>query len=93
MPYKGGVYVEPTNEDRAGWALCGLNEYSRQTRHDVVYIDPDPAAEDRTGDLEEVASDMLCDLMHLLRRHGVDPTDIIDRAYSHFHAEVEEEEG
>lgn len=93
MPYEDGVFVEPTNEDRAGWAMTALNAYAKETRstgEQEIVIDHDE--EDATEQLEEVAGDLLCDLMHLLRKHGVDPTDIIDRGYMHFNAEEAEAE-
>lgn len=38
---------------------------------------------------EEAAIDLIADLLHWLRAHGCDPDDTLDRAQTHFEAELE----
>lgn len=55
--------MEPTNEDRAEWAMEALRTFAKRT------------GQDESGDLkheqESVLSDLLCDLMHLSDRDGL----------------------
>ncbi|MFC9425378.1 hypothetical protein [Streptomyces sp. NPDC056987] len=39
---------------------------------------------------EEVAIDMIADLLHWLRAHGCDPDEALDRAQTHYEAELDE---
>lgn len=66
----------PTNLQRAAWAEHALKHYSRnktgKTSYDVV---------------EDMASDLICDLLHLLRTKGHDPLNMLVRARGHLEAE------
>lgn len=42
---------------------------------------------------EEAAIDMIADVLHWLRAHGCDPDEALDRAQTHFEAEISEAEG
>jgi O-succinylbenzoate synthase len=95
MPYKEGVFVEPDNEDRAGWAHVALNAFAKETRNDpreqeVEISDDEIGGRDQ---LEEVAGDLICDLMHLLKLHGLEPEEIIATARYNFEFEEDEEAG
>jgi hypothetical protein len=72
-----GSWREPNNMDRAGFAHRALDEYVRHTR-----------ADPSDGDVEEKATDLIGDLMHLLALTGHDPYDVIERAKDHFYAEI-----
>lgn len=57
--------MEPTNEDRAEWAWRALEAFAKQTGQDTN-------GGDLKYDREIVVSDLLCDLMHLCDRDGID---------------------
>jgi hypothetical protein len=86
MPYdENGVYREPTNADRAGWARAAVQAHCDLTRFN-------PADRDLTVEenLDEVASDLLCDLAHLLG--GDRFTACLETGLSNYAEEVHEEE-
>lgn len=64
MPVRSGVFVEPTNEDRANWGSK------------ISACTPDWGRNDLTTDL----SDALADVRHFIHRCGLDPDFIWDRA-------------
>ena len=68
--------LEPNNHDRAGFAHRALDEFARITRSEPG------------DDVEQVAGDLVCDLMHLMALTGHDPYAIIDSAIGHFVAEL-----
>jgi hypothetical protein len=39
---------------------------------------------------EEAAVDLMADLLHWLRAHGCDADEVLDRAQTHFEAEISE---
>jgi hypothetical protein len=99
MPYINGEYREPTNEDRAGWALAAANEYADQTRMNWDFTALDSRSSDDAEDTEalgelraEVISDLLGDLMHLCDRYGLDFADLSERGAEHHGEEVREEQ-
>lgn len=55
---------EPTNEQRADWAYLALERFAKATGQD--------ASGDLQHDQEIVVSDLLCGLMHLCERDGID---------------------
>jgi hypothetical protein len=93
MPYVNGSFTEPGNGDRAGWAQEALEAFARQTRHDPAEqaLMTGTEQEDREH-AEEVLSDLLADLQHFARRHGLDWDTCLCRGEMHFEEEVEEEE-
>lgn len=92
-PYIGGEYVEPDNAIRAGWAKEALEAYAQTTRLDEAeqVITIAPGDEEEREHLEEVASDLVGDLMHLCRLAGVDFDVVTQRAEYNFSEEVAEE--
>lgn len=56
--------AEPTNEDRAEWAYSALERFAKET------------GQDKNGDLKHdraaVIGDLLCNLLHLCSRDGID---------------------
>lgn len=88
MPYMGEVFTEPDNEDRANWALAALNTFAKETHFDPREQTVDPEDKDY---LEEVAGDLICDLMHLLHQAGIDPEEVIPTARYNFNYELEDE--
>ena len=74
---------EPDNEDRAGWALVALNAYGKETRAVDQILIEDGAIGGRDL-LEEVAGDLICDLMHLLAKHGLEPEEIMATGRYHY---------
>jgi hypothetical protein len=85
MPYIDDEFVEPTNEDRAHWALEAAQTYAGLTRSDGHRV-----SEAGTDYAEEVIGDLLCDLRHLCKRLGVDYELLDNRADINFSAEEEE---
>jgi hypothetical protein len=84
MPYVGGVYVEPTNEDRAGWAAVALDAFGAQVGQTGYDYSDDEC-------LLEIAGDLLCDLFHLARQAGVIPEQLYTHALDQFEYELAEE--
>lgn len=68
-----------TNQQRATWAKAALDAYLKAKGEC-----PDPTPEDD-------ASDLICDLMHLLQRAACDPQRAIRCADTNFRAEILEE--
>lgn len=89
MPYIDDVFMEPDNYDRAQWALIALDAFANETHHDPREKSVDPSD---TDFLQEIASDLICDLMHLLKQSDLDPEEIIASARYNFEFEVDEEE-
>lgn len=89
MPYSEGVFMEPDNVDRAGWALLALNAFCAETRYDPREQSVDVGDKDH---IMEVASDLVCDLMHLCKQYGVDPEEVISQARLNYEFEEEEED-
>jgi hypothetical protein len=88
---ENGVWREPTNEDRASWALDAVRAYCVKTRFDQDYsmlaarelLDPEVAV--------EIVGDLLCDLTHLV---GSELMEECQRAgQGHFEADLIEEWG
>lgn len=88
MPYFGESFTEPDNIDRAGWANAALDTFAALTHSDPREQSVDP--EDKEF-LEEVAGDLICDLMHLLHQAGIDPEEVIPTARYNFNYELDEE--
>jgi len=76
---------EPTNADRAEWALEALAVFTRRT-----YGGDDPGSMDR-GDLETAVYDLIADLLHYADRQGFDTDAVLAAAVLHFKAEKREE--
>lgn len=72
---------EPTNDDRAEWALEAGKVFAKRTG---LSVDAD--------ELTCVISDLIADLMHLARKRGYDAEHLLDNGASHFRIEVQEEE-
>lgn len=74
---------EVTNGERANWAYLALERFARATN------------QDNSGDLKHdrgtVVNDLLCDLMHLCDRDGLDFEDLVERARGHYQEELVEE--
>lgn len=69
---------DPTNNDRADWALEGLETFKARTRmHDE--------------ELETIIGDFLTDLLHLCTREEIDFSYALNNAMMHYREEVEEE--
>lgn len=68
-------YEEPTNEDRANWALAALEAFEGETR----------------TDRECALSDLLADLRHLADRAGEDWDALLAHADMHYREEIEED--
>jgi hypothetical protein len=88
MPYKDGVFAEPTNADRADFARAALLAYAEQTRYD-------PADHDLSvvEVFEEILGDLLCDVRHLRDQlgHGTDIGLLDHGAYNCYADELAEE--
>ncbi|HEV2640061.1 MAG TPA: hypothetical protein VGX23_33310 [Actinocrinis sp.] len=76
----------PDNLDRAGWAAEALRTFGLRTRQ----IGPHNGA--CVDGVEEMAGDLICDLMHLLDAVGADAEYTVDRGRRYHEDEVEEEE-
>ena len=70
----------PTNEDRAEAAAYGLDAYGIAKEGRADYDAP-----------EDMATDMITDLLHLIRAHDADPIKALKVAQHNFENEVENE--
>ena len=77
--------VSITNLHRAAWAKNALNTFVRETR-EVTSAD-----KLSREDLEDALTDLTGDLLHLACLKRCDPETILERARSHFDAELVEE--
>lgn len=73
---------EPTNIDRAAWAKEALAVFTART-----FSGDHPDTMDR-GDLDSAIGDLITDVLHYSLQQGFDATDIVQRALSHFGAEL-----
>jgi hypothetical protein len=69
----------PTNEERAQAAAHGLDAYSEAKEGRADYDDP-----------VDMASDLICDLLHLIRSRDGDPLKKLAMAQTNLEAEEEE---
>lgn len=88
MPYMADGFTEPDNSDRAEWALEALNTFAKLTHYDPREQSVDPEDKDY---LEGLASDLICDLMHLLNQAGIEPEEVIPTARYNYEFERDEE--
>lgn len=66
-----------TNETRAEWAAFALDAYGITKEGKADYDAP-----------EDMAADLICDLLHLIQQHGVyDPRDKLKTALINFEGE------
>lgn len=68
----------PTNEERAEWAAHALDEYGLQKEGDAEYDNP-----------EDMAADLICDLLHLIAAHCDDKTALQKLAMAQTNYEAE----
>jgi hypothetical protein len=75
--------AEISNADRADWAAYAVTAYAQQTRNSVAEhtITSDEHARELIGDL-------ICDLLHLGERWGLDPGVLIESGRGHYADEV-----
>jgi hypothetical protein len=73
-----------TNEDRADFALAAVRTYASRTR----FLEAD---REMNVNFEEIAVDLLCDLMHAFDSYGEDFDYLLSRAREHYNAEIAEE--
>lgn len=90
--------TEPTNGDRSGWALEAVKTYTTITRGEELVEFKSVMAPESVEDAalvkelrEEVAGDLVCDLMHLLDRWGIEWAEVERQATMHYRDEAEEE--
>lgn len=72
--------MTPTNIERASWAKAAIHGYSlaKEARRNYDVID-------------DIASDLFTDMLHLFAALGIDPEHMIQRARTHFEEECAEE--
>ncbi|HTJ71333.1 MAG TPA: hypothetical protein VL551_27580 [Actinospica sp.] len=75
----------PDNLDRAAWAAEALRTFGLRTRQ----IGPHNGA--CVDGVEEMAGDLICDLMHLLDAIGADAEHTVERGVGYHEDEVDEE--
>jgi len=61
----------PTNDQRCDWAQDAINGFCEATGCDT----------------QEAIGDLICNIMHLAEREGLDPLDRVRNAISHWYAE------
>jgi hypothetical protein len=71
--------TSPTNGERAQAAAYGLDTYSKAKEGRADYDDP-----------VDMAADLICDLLHLIRSHDGDPLKKLAMAQTNFEAEEDE---
>jgi hypothetical protein len=75
----------PTNRDRAEWAAAALAAFGECTGQRRS------TSRDAEG-VQEIVSDLVTDLFHLLRTFGIMPLSVLQRAVHHFGEELAEED-
>lgn len=83
---------DPTNADRAGWARKAVNAFAKETfggRTFTATVKEQPNVGD---DAYCMIQDLITDCMHLARKHGWKPDQLIDRAVGNFVEEEAEEQ-
>lgn len=65
------------NLARAGWAMKAVETFAAETGLDL-----------EADGLDVAISDLLCDILHLCQRDGIDIERAADAAYMHFEAEA-----
>ena len=88
-PHLSGGY--PDNLDRAAWAAAAVRAFGLRTRQIVSGKDMRGDAEEDIDGVEEMAADLICDLMHLLDAIGGDAEYTVQRGQGYHLDEVEEE--
>ena len=66
----------PTNQDRIDWASSAMRVFSDLTH--MTNDEPD----------DTIASDLICNLFHLVTAQGFDPQAVLDLAWMHFSNEA-----
>jgi hypothetical protein len=69
------MFSNPTNSDRADWADTAVRAFMGACRTDREYA----------------IQDLMCNMLHLARREGLDPQQVLSSAEMHFDAEEQEE--
>jgi hypothetical protein len=80
-------FHEPTNAQRAEWARNALAVFTAET-----YSSDHPDTM-HPGDMESAIGDLICDLLHLAARKGMDAPAIHQHARGMFEQELAEDEG
>jgi hypothetical protein len=71
---------EPSNDDRAEWALEACEAFGESTGLSVK------------DELETVITDLIANLLHLCDRNGISGDEAIERAQMHYDCEIEAED-
>ena len=69
----------PSNSDRAYWALMACREFGKHT------------GQDTEGELEDIIGDLLANLMHLCDQEEIEFDDMVEDGRMHHTAEYAEE--
>ena len=85
-----------TNSDRADFAAEALNVFCVRTyggqSFDELIAEAHEAKSFEESDAGTAIFDLICDLMHLARRHGIDPHECVNSGISTFQTEEAEED-
>lgn len=85
---------DPTNADRAAWAENAVNTFGIETycgRTFTATVVQQPGEGD---DAYTMIQDLICNALHLAKRHGWDADEMLRKARANFEEEcAEEEEG
>lgn len=74
------MFTEPTNEDRAGWAMVAVDAFAEKTGLDTS-----------GDDLETKVGDLIANLMHLCRLNQIEFAQVLESGRKLFAAELTEE--
>jgi hypothetical protein len=75
-----GNEMEPTNKDRAAWAMVAVNAFAEETGMDNA-----------GEELPAIVGDLLADIMHLCNQNGIDFAQVLDTGKDLFDGEIIEE--
>jgi hypothetical protein len=89
MPYVNGEFREPNNDDRAGWAAAAVETFARQTKQLKAGDELPPVDAEGPNDWwEEVLGDLVCDMIHLTNKLGIEWGDVVIRGEGAYEEEV-----
>ena len=84
----------PDNDQRAEWARKALDVFAEDVFCGRRFTDEviQPGGEDPDRDAHCMIQDLICNLLHLAKRHGWDATVLVENAVACFEEEVRDEE-
>ncbi len=81
----------PTNATRADWAENAVDTFAEETYGGRTFTEMVAEQPEAGDDAYTAIQDLITDVLHLARRHGWEPAEMVRRAVSNFEDEEAEE--